>query len=215
MSAERVAHAAEPLVDVDVGLRREHGEHQPHPLGGRQLDQPGHVDLAERVPTGHADELARVVVGPRVVGAREPPGVAAGLRGDERAPVAAEVQEGAGDAVVTAYHEHRTAGDLEGVEVTRSGEVAAHGDDQRHLVEDLVHLGLPALRVAVDGCRHLHRRVGLVGMVLLDVRDQPTGDVVVGSCCHRGRLPSSRWSVQSDNSVPAAPKAGAPAILAP
>ena len=182
-----VVHAGEPLGGVEVEVGGEHGEHHPGPLVGRQLDQPAHVELPERVLARHPDDGTLGVVDPRVVRAREPALVPAAL-GDGRPPVAADVEERAGDPVVAADDEDRAVGDLQAVEVTRLAYVAREGDDERRPAEHLLHLRLPSLRVAVGGDRHLHLVRGLVARTGVDVGQQPASDVGV-RCRGHGASP--------------------------
>ena len=132
---------------------------------------------------GHADERAPGVVHPGVVRAGEPAGVAAAL-GDLRAPVAADVEERADDAVVTAHDDDRPVGDLQAVVVARVAQVARQRDRERRAPEHLLHLGRPALRVAVRGDRDLHLALGLVAGPGVDVGQQPASHVGVRCRLH-------------------------------
>ncbi len=81
--------------------------HEAVSLFARQLDQRvgREVEAVMAVPHRHADELAPGVVDPGVVGAGEPPGVAAPLRRFGSA-VAAVVQEGMGGPVLVPGDQH-------------------------------------------------------------------------------------------------------------
>ena len=104
--------------------------------------------------------------------------------GDLGAAVAAHVEERPGHPVVATDDEDRAIGDLQGVEVARLAQVAGQRDDERRATEDLLHLGLPPLRVPVDGDRKLHLALGLVARAGVDVGQQPPGDVGVGCRGH-------------------------------
>jgi len=116
--------------------------------------------------------------------------------GEARTAVAADVQQGADDAVVASHHHDRPTGDVVGEILAGLADVAAQRHEQRHAEEDPLDLLGVLGRVSVRSRRHLHRGVAHVGQTCLDVRPQPIEEFVEhhGQCCTRLR----RWSSDSD-----------------
>ena len=175
---ERCTEPVEPAVEIEGGLRIERGEHGTMAFLGRELEQPAHVELAERVVAGHADQGALVVVAPCVVRAGEAARRAARFLGEPCAAVTADVQQRAHGPVVAARDDDRTAGDLEGDVLAGFAHVAAQRHQKRHTQEDLGDLAGVLFGVGVGGRRHLHRRIAHVGQACVDVGAQAFEELV-------------------------------------
>src|SRR5581483_7542392 len=88
------------------------------------------VDTAERRSVGDAEQAAREIVGPAVIGTDEAAlALAARLGLDRRRAVAADIEEGAQHAVGPARHQERLAGVVVGDEVARLAKLAREADD--------------------------------------------------------------------------------------
>ena len=135
-------------------------EHGADPFSRRVLDEALDVDVLERLLTRDADEFAGAVVDPVVVGARHPPGVAEAVVGDRPAAVPADIEEGAGNAVVAADHDDGPPGDLHRREVPGGRDVDRQGHHQRVAPEQGLDLALVPRRVAVLVGGDLHHRRG-------------------------------------------------------
>ncbi len=175
---ERFAEPVEPHVEVEGAFGVEHGEHCAVAFLGGQLDQPGHIQLTERVVTRDADQRPPGVVAPRVIRAGESPSRAAVFVGQASAAVSTDVEQCPDLAVVAANDDDRTPDDVVGEVIAGLADIAPQSDEQRHAQEDLVDLVGELVGVGVDGRRHLHRGVAHVGQARLDVDPQPFEDVV-------------------------------------
>ena len=188
---EQVAVPAQERVDVDDRLRGEVEPHESGPLGARERREAeaGPVEVAEVLRVEHADEATLVVVAPTVVGA----GVAAGrpdpLGGDDRAAVAAHVEERPQLAVGATGDEVRRAEHLAGEIGVRLGELARGSDDERESAEHAVHLDPPPVLVDVVRDRDLLDPRGLPLRPLRTVRERPPRHLHQLLSGHRPRLP--------------------------
>ena len=89
------------------------------------------VELAEVLAVGDADEVTRRVVGPVVVRAGEPPAVPMPFGHDDRAPVAALVDEGPHLAVAAAGQQHRDVHHRHRLVGRRAAQLTTEGEHQR------------------------------------------------------------------------------------
>ena len=180
--AEEVEHlvvTAEVVVDVHGHARCDDREDQTGSLRHRQRRQThaAHVDVAEVLAVGDADEITHRVVRPVVVRAGEPPSRADSVRHHDRAPVAALVDEGSHLVVGAAGQQHRDVHHGHRLVRVRATQLAAEGEHERDPAEqgDLL---LPALLIEVVLDGNLDHLVGLRRRDAgLDVRDGSLRDV--------------------------------------
>ena len=174
---EQLVVPAQERVDADRGLGRELRPDQAGALGDRQLDQTeaAGVDRTEVVTAQDADQLALLIVRPRVVRAAEAAGRAVALLDDDRRPVAADVVEPAHDAVVAAREQERHAHHFHRSVVARVPHLGGQRHHQRQTPEHPFDLALPPAPLVVVRGRD-PEDVGLLGRgVRLDVGDVRPG----------------------------------------
>ena len=143
----------------DVGT--EAGEDQA--LVGTHLGRAQQVQsLAEALgiagAVGHAQQLAGIGVGPRMVGATEAEGVARLLPADGIGAVSTHVQQHVDLVFGPAGDDHRLGADASGDVVARVGYLALVGDIDPAVLEDVVQLLLKDVWVRVD--IRMHSEVG-------------------------------------------------------
>src|SRR4029079_14452894 len=115
------------------------------------------------------------VVGPAVIDALELPGVALALAANQRAAMAADVEQRADLALAVAAEDHRAAGDRAGAEVARIFDLRGVADIDPALVED------GAVLVLEDFRRDEHLAVDLERQVLQVLDYQTAVAVAVGT----------------------------------
>ena len=169
--------AGEEPVEMELGAGGEPHEDHSGALAGRKRCQAEilRVDRTELAPVCDADQTAPGVVGPAVIGAREPACCTAAIGHHDRSTVAAHVDEGLDLAVAPAGDQD---GDTDGphrLVGVRFGQLAAQCHHQRDALEDLVDLELPPLGIRVVGCGHEEGGRLLIAEVRLGVGDVPLG----------------------------------------
>jgi hypothetical protein len=160
-------------------------------LAQRQLGQrrPLVAHAGEAALVGNADHLARQIVGPRMIGAREGARRAVALR-HLGAAMPAHVEKRAQLAVAPAHDEDRHAGLIVGAEGAGRGPQRGEAHQDRMLPEQDLLLAGEMLRIRVD------RRVvapGCIGQargLAVDVVQQPLHEVDLLLPVHRRRLPA-------------------------
>ena len=178
--AEEVEHlvvAVEMGVDVHLRARREHHEDEPGSLGHRERREAQGVDIdrAEELSIGHADEVAKAVVDPVVVGAGEAPRSADAVLHDHCAAVAARVDEGPDLTIGAAHDQHRHVHHGHRLVGMRTAQLTPEGQHERESLEER-NLSLPAGRIQVVLDRYAHHIVDLARCVAgLDVADVHLG----------------------------------------
>ena len=108
--------------------------------------------------------------------------------------MAADVEQRADPAVVAAHHDQGAADEIECHVVARLTDLAGERDHQWDAEEDLLHLPLELVGVAVRARRHPHRLVGLIRQLGADVLPQAHEQVVEHG--HEGS-PVVGWSGES------------------
>ena len=116
----------------------------------REQPQLGLVEIGDRAPLGHADQLAVEAVGPAVVEAADRLAALARAVQQARAAVAADVAEGPQPAVVGAQHEHRLHAGRARQVVAGVRELGHVGHQLPGAGEDPLLLQLRQLGVAVE-----------------------------------------------------------------
>ena len=145
--AEEVEHlvvAVEMGVDVHRCAGREHHEDEPGTLGygKRREAECVEIDRAEELAIGHADEVAKAVIGPVVIRAGEAPRRADAVLHDHCAAVAARVDECPDLAIGAAHDQHRHVHHGHGLVGMRTTQLTPEGKHERESLEER-HFALP------------------------------------------------------------------------
>ena len=181
---QRGSHIAEPIVDVEGQPRSQYREQRARSFRGRQLDEAVYLEPGECVLRRVADKRSVGVVDPKVIRAREASGAPETVFADCCAAMATDVQEDAGDSVVAANAEQRSACNRERAVVARLAQIRRERDQQRATEEDRVDLCRVPVGVEIVRHRDSHDVLDLVTAVVVDVDQQALCNVEKGACWH-------------------------------
>lgn len=173
--------------DVQVGTRRRDHPDQRMAYLARELDESvlGAVHPVETFGMGHPAQCAVLAVGPIVVGAAEHP-LAPGLGElDLRTAVTAHIGERADGAVGLLHEEQRRTHQVGRHEAAGLLELVEMGHDVRESTHHREFLARQ-FRIVEDGERNPQEVVSVIGRIVVDMGDQPLGQLDLLFAFHGG-----------------------------